>query len=269
MKSLDNNLKPVLKWAGGKTQLLSVLTKRIPKKYNKFIEPFIGGGALFFYLNRPNSIIADTNGELINLYTQLSKNSKKIITKLKEYKNTKDFFYEIRKKIPNSNIDRACRTIFLNKTCFNGLYRVNKKGEFNVPYGNNKTSNFIDEENLKLVEKLLKKTKIVHSSYEYVLNKYAEKNDFIFLDPPYYPVSKYSDFKRYTKEQFSLNDQIKLSKIFYQIDKKNCYLILTNSEAKEIINLYKDYKIELFNTKRNINSIGSKRTGKDIIVTNY
>jgi DNA adenine methylase len=187
----------VLKWAGGKTQLLSVLTKKIPKKYNKFIEPFIGGGALFFYLNRPNSIIADTNGELINLYTQLSKNSKKIITKLKEYKNTKDFFYEIRKKIPNSNIDRACRTIFLNKTCFNGLYRVNKKGEFNVPYGNNKTSNFIDEENLKLVEKLLKKTKIVHNSYEYVLNKYAEKNDFIFLDPPYYPVSKYSDFKRY------------------------------------------------------------------------
>lgn len=269
MNSLDNNLKPVLKWAGGKTQLLSVLSKKIPKKYNKFIEPFIGGGALFFHLKIPNSIIADTNGELINLYVQLSKYSKKIITKLKEYKNTKEFFYEIRKKIPNNNIDRACRTIFLNKTCFNGLYRVNRKGEFNVPYGNNKTNTFVDEENLKLVEKLLKQTKIVHNSYEYVLKKYAEKNDFIFLDPPYFPISKYSDFKRYTKEQFDWGDQVKLSKIFYQFDKKKCYLILTNSDAKEIMNLYRDYKIELFNTKRNINSIGSKRIGKDIIVTNY
>jgi len=266
---VSKNLKPILKWAGGKRQLIDHIIKKFPKSYNKFIEPFIGGGALFFYLNNNNSIISDINEELINLYKQISKNPKKIILKIKTYKNTKDNFYNIRKSIPKNNFDRACRTIYLNKTCFNGLYRVNKKGEFNVPFGNYKNINFFDEGNLIKISKLLKKTKIIHDSYEMVLKKYARKNDLIFLDPPYLPISKYSDFKRYNKEQFYLEDHKKLANLYKELDKKGCYLILTNSNSDEIINLYKNYKIDVHNTKRNINSIGNKRVGKDIIVTNF
>ena len=154
---LKINLKPILKWAGGKRQILSGLASCIPEKYNNYIEPFVGGGALFFFLNKNNSIISDTNDELINLYKQIAKNPKKILKKLKKYKNTKIFFYAVRKKVPNNSIDKACRTIFLNRTCFNGLYRVNKKGEFNVPYSNNKSIKFTDENNLLKTYQLLKK----------------------------------------------------------------------------------------------------------------
>lgn len=268
-QSYSKELKPVLKWAGGKRQLIDHILKKFPKYYNKFIEPFIGGGALFFYLNKKNSIISDINEELINLYKQISKNPRKIISRTKKYKNTKDDFYNTRKSVPSNDLDRACRTIYLNKTCFNGLYRVNKKGEFNVPYGNYKNVSFFDEKNLIKISKLLKQTKIIHGSYETILKKYARKNDLIFLDPPYLPISKYSDFKRYNKEQFYLEDHKKLANLYAELDEKGCYLILTNSNSDEIINLYKNYKIDVHNTKRNINSIGNQRVGKDIIVTNF
>ena len=158
-QSCSKDLKPVLKWAGGKRQLIDHIVKKFPKSYNKFIEPFIGGGALFFYLNKKNSIISDINEELINLYKQISKNPNKIISRIKNYKNTKDDFYNTRKSVPRNDLDRACRTIYLNKTCFNGLYRVNQKGEFKVPYGNYKNVNFFDEKNLIEISKLLKQTK--------------------------------------------------------------------------------------------------------------
>ena len=266
---MKDNLKPILKWAGGKRRMLPELIKCFPKKFNRYLEPFIGGGALFFFINKNNSIISDTNKELINLYKEISKNPKKIIKNLKKYKNNKDFFYNIRKSVPNNLTDKACRTIYLNRTCFNGLYRVNKKGEFNVPFANNKNVRLIDENNLLKVSKLLKKTKILNLSYDLLLKKYAKKNDLIFLDPPYLPISKYSDFKRYTKEQFYLGDHKKLANLFEELHKKGCYLILTNSTSSEVIKLYKKFNIKIFNTKRNINSKGNLRTGKDIIVTNY
>jgi len=266
---MDNNLKPILKWAGGKRQMLPGLIKCIPEKFNNYIEPFIGGGALFFFLNKNNSIVSDTNDELINLYKEVAKNPNKILEKLKEYKNTKDYFYTVRKKVPNNLTDRACRTIFLNRTCFNGLYRVNKKGEFNVPFADNKSIKLTDESNLLKTSKLLKKTKLLSLSYDLVLKKYAKKNDLVFLDPPYLPVSKFSDFKRYTKEQFHLDDHKKLAILYEELDKKGCYLILTNSNTPEILKLYNKFNIKILNTKRNINSKGNLRTGKDIIVTNY
>lgn len=266
---MRESIKPILKWAGGKRQLLPQLKECIPSNYKKYIEPFIGGGALFFDLNIKNSIISDTNNELTNLYSQIASNPAGIIKKLKEYKNTRNFFYDVRQQKPDSKLDRACRTIYLNRTCFNGLYRVNKKGEFNVPYAANKNVTFVDESNLLKASVLLKKTKILNMSFDLVIKKYATKGDLIFLDPPYLPVSEFSDFKRYTKEQFRLDDHIKLAKLYKELSKKGCYLILTNSSSPKILDLYKEFNIKIFNTKRNINSKGDKRSGQDIIVTNY
>ena len=268
-KKMNNNLKPILKWAGGKRQMLPGLIKYLPKNFNNYIEPFIGGGALFFFLNKNNSIISDTNDELINLNKEVARNTKKILKKLKEYKNTKKYFYTVRKEVPNNPTERACRTIFLNRTCFNGLYRVNKKGEFNVPYADNGSTKLTDGNNLLKTSQLLKKTILLNLSYDLVLKKYAKKNDLIFLDPPYLPVSKFSDFKRYTKEQFHLEDHKKLATIYEKLHEKGCYLILTNSNSPEILKLYKKFNIKILNTKRNINAKGNLRTGKDIIVTNY
>ena len=262
-------INPILKWAGGKRQLIPELKKYIPTKFNKYIEPFFGGGALFFHLAYNNSIINDNNPEIINLYQEVSKRPKLIIEELEKYKNNEKFFYALRNSSPKTSIKKAARTIFLNRTCFNGLYRVNKKGQFNVPYGKSQNINFVDKKNLLLASKILKKTKIYNLDYKLIMQKFCKKKDFVFLDPPYLPISKYSDFKRYTKEQFHLNDHIELSEHYKELDKKGCYLILTNSNNEIINKLYREYKIRIIKTKRNINSNGSKRTGEDIIITNF
>ena len=275
MKNKDNKnvqkYKPILKWAGGKTQLLEHLLPKIPKEYNKYIEPFFGGGALFFALKPNNSIIADSNPELINLYRVIAKDVNSLISELKNLKNEKDFFYDMRKKEFSelSEIEAAARTLFLNKTAFNGLYRVNKKGQFNVPFGYYKNPKILDEDQLLAASKLLKKTKILLGDFKDVLCENAKKGDFIFLDPPYLPVSKYSDFKRYTKEQFYEKDQISLANLVNKLSKKGCHILLTNSNHPLIHELYKDFNIDIYKTKRNINSKSTNRKGEDIIVSNF
>ena len=274
MKNKDNkNLqiyKPILKWAGGKTQLLQHLLPKIPKEYNKYIEPFFGGGALFFALKPKNSIIADSNPELINLYRVIAKDVNSLISELKNFKNEKEFFYHMRRKEFSelSEVEAAARTLFLNKTAFNGLYRVNKKGQFNVPFGYYKNPKILDEDQLLAASKLLKKTKILLGDFKDVLCKHAKKGDLIFLDPPYLPVSKYSDFKRYTKEQFYEKDQISLANLVNKLSKKGCNILLTNSNHPLIHDLYKDFDIDIHKTKRNINSKSANRKGEDIIVSN-
>lgn len=198
-----NKVKPFLKWAGGKTQLLDELNKYIPLNYNKYIEPFIGGGALFFSLGSNESVIADSNRELIITYKQVRDNVEDVISILKSFEHTEEFYYNIRSMITDDleKDFRAARLIYLNKTCFNGLYRVNKKGLFNVPYGKGK-GKFLQKTVLREASESLQNTQIINADYLDVLQQYAEPNDFIFLDPPYYPVGKYSDFKRYTKEFF-------------------------------------------------------------------
>ena len=275
MKNKDNKnvqkYKPILKWAGGKTQLLEHLLPKIPKEYNKYIEPFFGGGALFFALKPNNSIIADSNPELINLYRVIAKDVNSLISELKNLKNEKDFFYDMRKKEFSelSEIEAAARTIFLNKTAFNGLYRVNKKGQFNVPFGYYKNPKILDEDQLLAASKLLRKTKILLGDFKDILCENAKKGDFIFLDPPYLPVSKFSDFKRYTKEQFHEKDQISLANLVNKLSKKGCHILLTNSNHPLIHELYKDFNIDIYKTKRNINSKSTNRKGEDIIVSNF
>ena len=259
--------KPFLKWAGGKTQMIPDLLKFAPANFNKYIEPFIGGGALYFNINHPKSIISDLNEELVITYKQVKENVMEVISVLDSYINTEEFYYKIRSVSSSSLSDseKAARLIYLNKTCFNGLFRVNKKGDFNVPYGK-RTGPFLNKQNLIGASDYMQDTEIYHLDYKETLKKYGKKGDFIFLDPPYQPVGKFSDFKRYTKEFFYEKDQIELANIFKDLTNKGCYVMLTNSDHPFILDLYKEFHIETIETKRLISSNPNTRTGIDIIV---
>ena len=260
--------KPVLKWAGGKSQLLNELNVRAPKSYNKYIEPFIGGGALFFNLKPNQAIIADLNPELVNLYKSIASSPEEVLKFLETFKNDHDFFYELR-ALDVKTLDpffAAARTIFLNKTCFNGLYRVNKKGQFNVPFGRYSNPNIADSETIFNASAALKNTQIICGDYKTVLRDFADEGDFVFLDPPYLPISKFSDFQRYTKEQFYEEDHRELADEVHRLHEKGCHVILTNSNHPLVHELYGDYTVEILQTKRYINSKSSNRVGEDIIV---
>ncbi len=263
----DVAIKPFLKWAGGKTQLLTELHKYVPNNFNKYIEPFIGGGALFFSLNPHESIIADSNEELVITYRQVKEDVESVIEHLETFEHSEEFYYNIRSLEPNEleNSYRAARLIYLNKTCFNGLYRVNKKGQFNVPYGKGNGS-FLNREVLRNASEFLVETTIIKGDYLDVLTQFATEGDFIFLDPPYYPVGKYSDFKRYTKEFFYHNNQVQLKQEFDRLVNIGCKVVLTNSDHEVILDLYSDYEIDIIETRRMISSNSKTRTGKDIIV---
>ena len=261
--------RPLLKWAGGKTQLLGEIIPKIPKKYGRFIEPFFGGGAVFFAVNPTCGIIADSNPELVNLYRSVADDVDGVIAQLLRYENTEEVFYAARALDINklSNIEAAARTIFLNRTCFNGLYRVNKSGQFNVPYGRYKNPKIIDEDALKAASTLLGKTTIICGDYKTVLQENAQPGDFIFLDPPYLPVSAYADFKRYTKEQFYEEDHVELAAEVKRLHELGCHVILTNSNHPLVHEQYQNFAVEVVQTKRYISCKGKGRTGEDVIVT--
>lgn len=261
--------RPLLKWAGGKTQLLGEILSRIPSRYGRFIEPFFGGGAVFFALRPEHGIIADINPELINLYRSIATEVDRVIALLQLYKNTEEIFYDVRALdwTKLSSAEAAARTIFLNKTCFNGLYRVNKSGQFNVPFGRYKNPRIIDENALRAASLLLSKTKIVCGDYRAVLKENAQAGDVIFLDPPYLPISKYSDFKRYTKESFQEKDHIDLATEVMRLYNLGCHVILTNSNHPLVHDKYKKFSINVIETKRHISCNGKGRTGEDVIVT--
>lgn len=261
--------KPILKWAGGKTQMLGDLLPKVPSSYGRYIEPFLGGGAMFFALQPEQAVIADSNPELINLYRQVANHVDDVVCQLKKYENTQEMFYAVRGQdwtmLPEA--EAAARTIFLNKTCFNGLYRVNKKGRFNVPFGKYKNPKICDEEGLKAASAALKKAEIVCGDYLLVLEHYAQPGDFVFLDPPYLPISEYSDFKRYTKEQFYEEDHVELAKMVKTLHECGCHVILTNSNHPLVHELYAPFTIDVIQTKRHISCNGSTRKGEDVIVT--
>ena len=261
--------KPILKWAGGKTQMLGDLLPKVPSSYGRYIEPFLGGGAMFFALQPVQAVIADSNPELINLYRQVANHVDDVVCQLKKYENTQEMFYAVRGQdwtmLPEA--EAAARTIFLNKTCFNGLYRVNKKGRFNVPFGKYKNPKICDEEGLKAASAALKKAEIVCGDYLLVLEHYAQPGDFVFLDPPYLPISEYSDFKRYTKEQFYEEDHVELAKMVKTLHERGCHVILTNSNHPLVHELYAPFTIDVIQTKRHISCNGSTRKGEDVIVT--
>lgn len=261
--------RPLLKWAGGKTQLLSEIVPKIPHKYGRYIEPFFGGGALFFEVRPENGIIADSNPELVNLYRCIATDVDGVIEQLRRFGNTEEEFYAARSLdvAKLSNTEAAARTIFLNKTCFNGLYRVNKSGQFNVPFGRYKNPKIVDEVSLRAASALLRDTTIICGDYKAVLRENAQAGDFIFLDPPYLPISKYADFKRYTKEQFYEEDHIELASEVNRLHELGCHVILTNSNHPLVHEQYRKFSVEVVQTKRHISCNGDTRTGEDVIVS--
>lgn len=200
---------PLVKWVGGKRQLMFELLKNMPESYNRYFEPFIGGGALFFELQPENGYISDMNAELINLYSVVRDNVYELIQDLNKHEITKDYFLKIRnldrtKKYNTlSNVEKAGRFIYLNRTCFNGMYRVNAQGQFNVPFGNYKNPRIVDADNLINCSKLLKNTEIKCADFSEVLNK-VKKGDFVYFDPPYVPLSETSSFTSYTRMVLTL-----------------------------------------------------------------
>ncbi len=261
--------KPFLKWAGGKTQLLDELKAKAPDSFGRYIEPFIGGGAMFFAMQPNAGVIADSNPELVNVYQCIADNVELVIEHLRSFKNTESAFYKVR-ALRYADLEKeytAARTIYLNRTCYNGLYRVNQKGEFNVPFGRYKNPRICQADTLRAASEALKGIEIICGDYKDVLAKTAKQGDFIFLDPPYLPVSKYADFKRYTKEQFYEEDHKELADEVTRLQKLGCHVVLTNSNHPLVHELYEPFDIEVINTRRNISSKAGSRTGEDVIVT--
>ena len=267
---------PFLKWAGGKRGLLTQFDEHFPSKFNKYIEPFVGGGSIFFYLLPEKAILIDNNEELINCYKIIQTNVEALISSLKKHRYERKYFYKIRNVDRNfevfstwSDIERASRTIYLNKCCYNGLYRVNSKGEFNVPFGIHKNPNFCDDRNLRAVSRILRNVEIHKAGFETCL-EFAEQDDFIYFDPPYQPLSVTSNFTSYTKEGFAEEAQVHLSEIYRELDTRGCKVMLSNSFNKLILRLYHGFKIVTVNAKRSINSNATKRGEvKEVLILNF
>jgi DNA adenine methylase len=271
------NIKPIVKWAGGKRQLLSEIKKLVPTEIECYCEPFFGGGALFFDIQPKKALINDSNFELVNLYNVIKNNPYDLIDDLKKHKNDKEYFYDIRsidrtdKYLTLSEVQKASRLIFLNKTCYNGLYRVNSKGQFNTPFGNYKNPNFVDEQNLLNISDYFKNNQIeiVSGDFSESLNQ-AKTGDFVYLDPPYDPLTKSASFASYTMLGFSRNDQIRLKLMCDELNSKGVKFLLSNSATNFIVDLYKDYVITYVKATRSINSVASGRTSIDeVLVRNY
>ena len=272
--------KPFVKWAGGKRQILDKLKQYIPEEYDTYYEPFIGGGALFFELSPKKAVINDSNEELINVYQVLCDEDKfnKMIRLLNSHEanHSEEFYYELRNKDRNKNTfkrlsdyTRAARTIYLNKACFNGLYRVNSKGEFNVPFGKKNKVNTYEDSNLNLISYYLTNNEITILCEDFEKSvENAKKGDFIYFDPPY--DSDTHTFNSYTEEGFGKEEQIRLAKVFKELSERGCYVMLSNHNTSLVKELYQDFNIHLIEAKRNINANGKKR-GKveEVIITNY
>lgn len=273
--------KPFVKWVGGKRQLLAQfrrLNLYPPEKFDirtgRYFEPFVGGGAVFFDLLPEKGFLSDLNKELVTTYNVIKNDVEGLIASLKKHKTDKEYFLNIRAKDSKTLNDLAVasRFIFLNRTCFNGLYRVNSKGGFNVPYGKYANPLICDESNLRKVSKSLQNIEVKHQDYKEVL-KTAKKGDFVYFDPPYYPVSKTSSFTSYTAEAFLDKEQTELRDTVLELNKRGCFVMLSNSDTPFINQIYSGHKgirVNKVEAGRAINSKGSGR-GKitEVLVTNY
>src|SRR3989475_4169903 len=265
---------PFLKWAGGKAQLLKQFSPFFPKEFGTYFEPFLGGGAVFFHLGPERAILSDTNPELINVFQVVRDDLELLADALERHyphRNSQPYFYRVRKQVPSelSAVQRAARTIFLNKTCYNGLWRVNAKGEFNVPFGKYKNPTLYKTENLMVAGSVLRGKILTVGDYRDIC-EYARKDDFVYLDPPYQPLSATSSFTGYTMEAFGESEQKELASVFRQLDQRDCKVMLSNSATDSVKNLYQGYRIGRVKAKRAINSQASGRGAIDeLLIMNY
>ncbi|PSF37605.1 DNA methyltransferase [Aphanothece hegewaldii CCALA 016] len=270
-------VKPFLKWAGGKRQLLAELRRNMPKSYENYYEPFIGGGALFFDVQPQKAVINDSNSELINCYQVIKASPEKLIESLNQHKNEINYYYKLRDLDREntysmlSSVERASRIIYLNKTCYNGLFRVNSQGQFNVPFGKYKNPDIVNIAVIKAVHKYLNENYInmLNTDFEKALST-AKKGDFIYLDPPYDPISDTSSFTGYDVNGFDREEQERLKLVVDKLHVKGCKFLLSNAYTEFIIDLYKNYKQIKISAVRAINSNADKRGKVDeILVKNY
>jgi DNA adenine methylase Dam len=275
-------MKPIIKWLGGKTQCLKYIREMLPPDFDPnthmYYEPFLGGGAVLLDLNPKQAIVSDINPELINMYRQVRDNVEAVIRELGKFDmlheadpEPKLLYYDVRKdfnKCLGSNTPtQAARFIYLNKHCFNGLYRVNSKGEFNVPFNGKLTGNSFDADHLREVSKQIQRVHFQCTDFAVTVHD-ALSGDFVFIDSPYAPLTPTS-FVDYTKEGFSYEDHVRLAKVFKELSEDGVYCMLTNHDTNLIRELYKDYKITEVDVRRSINRNGDNRKGKEVIITNY
>ena len=273
--------KPFVKWVGGKRQIIEKIINNIPEDFNTYFEPFVGGGAVLFEIVHDQVVINDYNSELINVYNILCNPSKtkKMCALLNKHEseNNEEYYYGIRNIDRDKeqfkqlkDYERAARTLYLNKACFNGMYRVNSKNEFNVPYNKNKKINTFDKDNLSAIHKYLTSGKVIilNGDFEKAVEG-AKKGDFVYFDPPYDNLNE-SSFTSYTDNGFGREEQIRLFNCYKRLDKLGVKVMLSNHNTPFINELYKDYNITVINAKRSINSVGSKRGYvEETIITNY
>ena len=275
----NSSVAPFVKWAGGKRQLIPQIRERMPEKYNDYYEPFVGGGAVIFDLLPVNALINDINKALINTYRTICNEPDAFLKEVNRLDNDmwedgKKYYYFIREcyndKLMRSeyDVELAALFVFINKHCFNGLYRVNGKGLFNVPYNNSRRVS-IDEDVIMATSEYLRGVTIIDGDFEQAC-KNAKKGDFVFIDSPYAPLNPTS-FESYTKEGFDIESHKRLAKFYDELTVRGCYCMLTNHNTELINELYgnKDYKIDVVSVKRMINSDASNRVGEEVIICNY
>lgn len=269
---------PVLKWVGGKRQLLESLTPLLPKNITTYCEPFVGGGALLFNLQPKTVFVNDINRELIGVYRVIKDNVEELISELQTFKNESDYFYDVRDWDRNKTmyeartaVEKAARILYLNKTCFNGLFRVNNAGEFNSPFGNYRNPNIVNAPTLRAVNAYLNSATVHITSNDYAdALKELPKNTFVYIDPPYDPVSDTANFTGYSRGGFSRADQIALRTACDELNAKGIKFMLSNSATDFIKEQYSAYNITLVKAKRMINSNSNKRGEVDeVVVRNY
>lgn len=273
----DCRSAPFVKWAGGKRQLLEPIKQRLPEKYKRYYEPFVGGGALVFELQPEHAVINDINAALINAYRQIKEAPEEFLSCLGQLdeglsEDSKAYYYSLRQRYNDKlmkqemDVEEAALFVFMNKHCFNGLYRVNGQGLFNVPYNNSRKSSF-EEENIRAVSHYLQTVTVLEGDFETACRD-ASKGDFVFFDSPYAPLNPDS-FESYTKEGFDLASHKRLAALFHTLTERGCYCMLTNHNTELIHELYQDYRIDVIAVRRSINSDAKKRTGEEVILCNY
>ncbi len=264
--------RPFLKWVGGKGQLISQYAPFLPATFSTYYEPFLGGGAIFFHLLPRQAVLTDINPELVNVYCTVRDKVEAIIQHLEIHQlcHSQAYYYDLRANPGKTSIEKAARLIYLNKTCYNGLYRENSKGQFNVPMGRYKAPKICHPELLRSVSRVLKQTQIEVKPFDAVLNMAQTNQDFVYFDPPYHPISLTSRFTEYNRYAFNEADQIRLRDTFAQLAARGVKVMLSNSDCPFIRELYQGFKIHTILAARSINSNAEKR-GKitEVLVTSY
>ena len=273
-------VSPILKWVGGKRQLIGEISQLLPRDLSKrlYCEPFVGGGAVLFHIQPKKAIISDLNAELINVYEVVRDHPDELIESLARHENTPEHFYQVRSLDRDplfehvSDIERASRIIYLNKTCYNGLFRVNRAGEFNSPFGYYKQPNIVNEAGVYALSRYFRENdiEILASDYESLLSRELPEKTFVYLDPPYHPISETSSFTGYVQGGWTAESQRRLKDVCDSLTERGIHFMQSNSSAEFIKDLYQDYIITSVQATRSVNSVGASRGAvEELIIRNY